>query len=98
MQSNEQIVKLAIVGDGGVGKSSLIHAKKEHNFLSEAIRTGGVDIECIPFEYHNIEGKQSQFLAIDLGGQERFHFIHDVYIKGIKAAIIIYDLSRYPTF
>ncbi len=55
---------------------------------------------CIPFEYKKVDESDpdSTFLAIDLGGQDRFHFIHDAYLKGIKSAIIVYDLTRYRSF
>jgi GTPase SAR1 family protein len=37
-------------------------------------------------------------LVFDLGGQERFQFLHDAFTTGIKAIILFYDLHRYTTF
>ena len=89
---------MAILGDGGVGKSSLLRAKTENHFSEESKITIGVDVACIPFEYKQVDDMDSTFLAVDLGGQQRFHFIHDAYLKGVKSAIIVYDLTRYRTF
>ncbi|MHA1520653.1 MAG: Rab family GTPase [Promethearchaeota archaeon] len=93
-----RIVKVAILGDGACGKTSLIRAKQRKIFEEKNAITIGVDIQCIPFEYKKIQGDDATFLAVDLGGQKRFHFIHDCYITGIKLAVLMYDLSRYPTF
>lgn len=93
-----QTYKIAIVGDGGVGKSSLLDAKKSKNFLSNRAITVGVDFDFIPIEKSTPENGESQFLVMDLGGQKRFHFVHDMYIQGIKGAIILFDVSRFRTF
>ena len=91
------VYKIAIVGDGGVGKSSLLEAKLDKTFSPQRI-TIGVDFKLLPLEKLEKDGKQSTFLAMDLGGQERFHFIHDSYIKGIKGALILFDATRPTTF
>ena len=91
------VYKIAVVGDGGVGKSSLLQAKLDKTFTSQKI-TIGVDFKLIPLETVEDDGKQSTFLAMDLGGQDRFHFIHDAYIKGIEGALILFDVTRYRTF
>ncbi|MCF2141849.1 MAG: GTP-binding protein [Candidatus Lokiarchaeota archaeon] len=92
------VIKIAILGDGGVGKTSLLRARKELTFIEESQITIGVDIAVIPFELNQVDQANSSFLAVDLGGQPRFHFIHDAYLKGVKSAIIVYDLTRYPSF
>ena len=93
-----RLIKVGILGDGACGKSSLIRAKQRLDFEEKSAITIGVDFECIPFEFKKIQSDDATFLAFDLGGQKRFHFIHDAYIKGIKMAVLMYDLSRYPTF
>ncbi|WP_457556427.1 GTP-binding protein [Candidatus Harpocratesius sp.] len=93
-----QTYKIAIVGDGGVGKSSLLDAKKSRNFISDKAITIGVDFDFIPIEKSKPEDGKAQFLVMDLGGQARFHFVHDLYIQGIKGAIVLFDVSRFKTF
>ncbi|MHA1520222.1 MAG: Rab family GTPase [Promethearchaeota archaeon] len=92
------VYKIAIVGDGGVGKSSLLEAKHSQTFDTRKEITIGVDFKLIPLNNMGEEKKPSSFLAMDLGGQERFQFMHDSYIKGIKAALIMYDVTRYKSF
>lgn len=87
--------KIGILGDGGVGKSALLHVKTTGIFDPASAMTIGVNFACVPFEE---EQKKGIFLTFDLGGQKRFQFIHDSYIKGIKMAVIMYDLTRYSTF
>lgn len=98
MPNKVQTHKIGIMGDGACGKSSLIAAKMERNFDASKAITIGVDFEFIPLEASNPEEGRKQFLAMDLGGQQRFHVMHDAYIKGIKGALIVFDLSRYRSF
>jgi Ras-related protein Rab-11A len=91
------VYKIAVFGDGGVGKSSLLEARKTQKFDENSKITIGVDYKLIPFETRDCE-EDSTFLAMDLGGQERFQFIHDSYINGIKGALILFDVSRIRTF
>lgn len=93
-----KIFKIAIVGDGGVGKSSLIAAKKSKIFDENRAITIGVDFEFIPMDKTNTSTQEGQILAVDLGGQDRFHFIHDAYLRGIKGALIVFDVTRFRTF
>ncbi|MHA1672371.1 MAG: Rab family GTPase [Promethearchaeota archaeon] len=92
------VYKICVVGDGGVGKSSLLETKVSKNFDPSKQITIGVDFKLIPLKTDQDDGEKSNFLAMDLGGQDRFQFIHDSYIKGIKAALILFDVSRIRTF
>ena len=98
MGSKPNVFKIAILGDGAVGKTSLIRAKQEGDFQLHSNITIGVDVQCIPFEFKKIDQNESAFLAVDLGGQKRFQFIHDAYLEGVKLAVLVYDLNRYKTF
>ncbi|WP_371806157.1 Rab family GTPase [Candidatus Lokiarchaeum ossiferum] len=92
------VYKIAIVGDGGVGKSSLLSVKDINSFDKRNPITIGVDFKVIDLESLDETGCRSSFLAMDLGGQERFHFLHNAYINGIRSALILYDVSRFRTF
>lgn len=100
-----RLIKIALLGEGGVGKSTLLEAKCHHNFNESSKMTVGVDFACVemkPNEDSQIsaypQSNSESLLTFDLGGQERFQFLHDSYIKGIKGAIIMYDLTRYKSF
>ncbi len=100
-----RLIKIAILGEGGVGKSTLLEAKCYHNFNETSKMTVGVDFACVEMKLNEDpqistydQSSSESLLAFDLGGQERFQFLHDSYIKGIKGAIIMYDLTRYKSF
>jgi Ras-related protein Rab-11A len=95
---NTSVFKIALLGDGATGKTSILRAKSERNFRLNSKMTIGVDVDVIPFETIDINESSGNLLAMDLGGQPHFHFMHDAYILGIKCAIIVYDMTRYITF
>jgi len=90
-----KVSKITIAGDGGSGKSTMIATKNTENFNMAAGITIGIDFACFPMK---IDNESFTFLVFDLGGQQRFQFMHDSYIIGSKGAIILYDLSRPSTF
>ncbi|MHA1672402.1 MAG: Rab family GTPase [Promethearchaeota archaeon] len=96
LQRHSKMFKIALLGEGGVGKSTLLAAKCNQTFNASSKMTIGIDFACVPIE--DDPDQPSALLAFDLGGQERFQFIHDSYISGIKVAIIIYDLTRFKSF
>jgi small GTP-binding protein len=96
MNSSKQLVfKIVIAGDGGTGKSTLIATKNKGTFQYTSKITIGVDFDILQIPYNQ---KFYTFQVWDLGGQDRFQFIHDSYIKGAKGAILLYDLTRQQTF
>ncbi len=88
------VYKTILAGDGGVGKTSLLKTKLAGKFTPEEKLTIGIDFDC-----YNLKSKPEDvsILVYDLGGQERFQFIHKAFILGAKAAIVLYDLSRIST-
>ena len=92
---SKKIFKICLAGDGGTGKTTLIATKKANLFQGTASITIGVDFACFPM---HIEDHELTFLIFDLGGQSRFQFMHESYVIGTKAALILYDLTRPRTF
>jgi small GTP-binding protein len=73
----------------------LIHRLKTGQFVEGTKMTIGVDF----FPYDTFIDEKKVTLQIwDLGGQERFQFMHQAYVKGGALAILAYDLSRFSTF
>jgi small GTP-binding protein len=88
------VIKVLLGGDGGTGKTTFL-LSNQRGMFSEAILTIGVEIFIAsPSQTQNA----SKLLVFDLGGQERFQFLHDAFTAGTKAIILFYDLHRHTTF
>ena len=88
------VIKVLLGGDGGTGKTTFL-LSNQCGMFSEATLTIGVEIFI---ESQSQENSSSKLLVFDLGGQERFQFLHDAFTAGTKAIILFYDLHRYTTF
>ena len=89
-------LKLIVVGDFAVGKTSLCKRFALGSFKEDYKPTIGVDIYSSRFEIPN---KAKVVLNIwDTAGQERFRKLYPKYYKGAKAALVVYDITSRPTF
>ena len=94
---NKNYPKIVIAGDGGVGKSTLLSTCITGKFENTSPLTIGVNFNIVSTQ-NKREGAPKKFCVFDLGGQPRFHFMHNSFIKGAQGAIVIYDLTRKKSF
>ena len=88
--------KVIIVGPGAVGKTSLLNRFVHNEFNLKYKLTIGVD-----FLTKNLEYTPSKFAKLqiwDIGGQERFKFLHRSFYDGALGALLVFDLTRQHTF
>ena len=88
------ILKILTAGEGGVGKTTLLHRYVEGKFSAETRMTIGVEFFLKETE---IDGKQCTLQLWDFGGQERFRFLLESYVLGAKGALLMFDLTRMMT-
>ena len=89
-----KILKTIITGDGGVGKTTLLHRYIEGKFLVNTRLTIGVEFFLKEL---TIDDASILLQIWDFGGQERFRFLLNNYVKGAKGALLLFDLSRPST-
>ena len=82
--------KIVMVGDFGVGKTSLVRRFVENSFSEEYLSTIGVTISK-----KNIEN--ATIMIWDVEGQTEFKPIFKQYLLGSKGFIIVADLTRDAT-
>lgn len=84
------MVKLLLLGDGGVGKTSLMLRYSEDKFSTSLLATAGVDYKT---QFLEIESKRVKCQIWDTAGQQRFHTITQAYYKAAHGIVLIYDVS-----
>ena len=87
---------MVVLGDGGVGKTSLIRRFIDKTFKTDYKSTIGVSHLV---KKYNLSETISVTLNIwDLAGQDMFRSVRKMYFQGAEAAAIVYDVSRPETF
>lgn len=92
--------KICLVGDFGVGKTSLIRRFVDRQFSDQYLSTVGVKISRKNVELENIKGQENltlQLLIWDLEGHTKFKAIAPSYLQGSSGAIITGDVTRQET-
>ena len=84
-------IKLLVLGEAGVGKTSIIQKFATNTFEEKLTATIGIDFLSKKMKYKN---KNYQFRLIDTAGQERFHHIIDSYYHMGDVFFVVFDLTN----
>lgn len=88
-------VKAIVVGDSGVGKSSLLYRYTDRDWSPHYIATIGVDFKVLTFDRR---GKIVKLQLWDSAGQCRFRSITQSYYRGAHAAMVVFDVTNRESF
>ena len=91
----DYLFKLLIIGDSGVGKSSILMQYIDSVYADNYISTIGVDFKIKTIE---LDGKQIKLQVWDTAGQERFRTIISSYYRGAHGVILVYDITDLNSF
>ncbi len=86
--------KICIVGQFGVGKTSLLRRYVSSIFSEEYLSTIGVNIEQKKIQ---IGDKELKLIIWDIAGESSVTVINPSYLKGAHAVFYVVDLSRKET-
>ncbi|KAJ5066520.1 drab5 [Anaeramoeba ignava] len=87
--------KLVLLGDSGVGKTSVTFRFANDEFFQYQFPTIGVhNLEKIV----QIEDEEIKFIIYDTAGQERFWSITPMYYRDAVAALVVYDITNEDLF
>ena len=88
-------IKLIFVGEGAVGKTSLIAQYVDNKFVEEYVMTVGRDKAIKELD---INGKKINIEIWDTPGQEKFNQVNKIFMKNTKIAIIVYSIIDKKSF
>ena len=84
-----------MIGDSGVGKTSLIMRFTKNIFHSEFLNSIGVDFKSKDLR---VDGKRIKLQIWDTAGQERYRTITSSYYKGAHAIVVVFDITNRSSF
>lgn len=87
--------KIIIVGDPGVGKTSLILRYTNNAFRRNYVPTLGVMVSDKIFK---IEDSIVQLTLWDIGGQQKFQTMRQAFYRGSDAVFLVFDLTKPESF
>ena len=88
-------MKVVLLGETGVGKSSIVARFAENTFRPFNAATVGASFLAKTID---IDGISIKFQIWDTAGQEKYHSLAPMYYRGAAAAIIVYDISNSDSF
>ena len=88
-------LKILIIGDSNVGKTSILLQYTSNFFQETHIATIGVEFKLKEITLDNIEYKLNIW---DTAGQERFKAITKSFFKAADGIVFVYDVTNKPSF
>ncbi len=88
--------KILLLGEGAVGKTSLVRQFVEGRFSDEYIATIGANIKKKEVSYPE-EGMEINLVIADLIGQQGYENTQRMNMMGANGALMVTDLTRYET-
>ncbi|WVQ97638.1 hypothetical protein IAU59_004752 [Kwoniella sp. CBS 9459] len=84
-------VKLVLLGEAAVGKSSLVLRFCQGDFNENTSPTIGA---AFLTQKCRLENRIVKFEIWDTAGQERFHSLAPMYYRNAQAAVVVYDITK----
>ena len=89
--------KVVLLGESGVGKSSIIDRYTQNIFKSQRLLTSGANFVTKTIILED-ENKSIKFEIWDTAGQEKYRSLAKVFYKNAAVCILVYDITRKASF
>ncbi|MHA1264364.1 MAG: Rab family GTPase [Candidatus Helarchaeota archaeon] len=89
------VFKILLLGDGGVGKTSLLLRFIDNTFDPDYKSTIGVQFMTRVVKFDN---KHVKLIIWDIAGQSKHATYRHLYYKAANGIILVYDITRSQTF
>jgi len=96
MTDSKYVVKICLLGDASVGKTSLVYRFIENRFRENYKSTLGVNLLKHDTDVEGYGRVSAQIW--DLGGQDSFKSLRNLYLEGANGALVIFDVTKKKSF
>ena len=94
-EPKELNIKLILVGDSNVGKTTLLNSYIENYFSEDITPTVGLEKRVKTID---INGLKTKLQIWDTAGQEKFNSLTQQYFRNADGILMIFDLTNTDTF
>ncbi|CAI9109195.1 OLC1v1008970C1 [Oldenlandia corymbosa var. corymbosa] len=92
---NRRLLKIIVIGDSGVGKTSLMSQYVNKKFIHLHRATIGADFLTKEVQ---LDGKLATLQIWDTAGQERFHSLGAAFYRGADCCVLVFDVNLLRSF
>ena len=85
------VSKLIVVGEGGVGKTSLLRSLRNESFNTQESTTHGIEIRTLELAHPTTTGVTMQLNTWDFGGQEIYHATHQFFLTNRSLFLLAWN-------
>ena len=96
MEINNEGIKIVLIGESGVGKTSIIKRYIDNIFEENIEPSLGGSFFAKDLIVN--DGEKLTFDIWDTAGQERYRSLTQIFYKNAKVAILVYDITRQNSF
>ena len=89
--------KVVLIGESGVGKTSIISRYISNTFSSVLMATPGANFTTKTI-FLKDENQSIKFEIWDTAGQEKYRALAKVFYKNAAVCILVYDITRRASF
>lgn len=83
--------KIVIVGEGGVGKTSMLNALEGKDFIADSDTTHGIEIRPWKVRHQTKRDIYMKLQVWDFGGQEIYHATHQFYLTNHSLFMLVWS-------
>ena len=94
--SGADSVKVVLLGEAGVGKTSIIHQFTYHTFDPDCISSISAQFVSKTIDYQGYGA--IKYDIWDTAGQERYRSMAKIFYKDAKVIVLVYDITSQNTF
>ena len=95
---DDDICKVVLLGESGVGKTSIISRFYKGTFEESLMSTNGASYVCRNLTFPEYENKIVKFEIWDTAGQEQYRALNKIFYKDASICILVYDITNIKSF
>ena len=102
-RGHDHVIKVVVIGESGVGKTSLVAKLREEAFVEDRSSTIGAELFPLTVAVHGVGGTEGVPRRVkcsiwDTAGQEKFRSLTGAFYRGAQLVLFCFDMTDKSSF